>query len=66
MKTPSKKNNTADVKMAQGLSASDKQVLRDHAAALKKQGGAQAERELQRMNKMYSNYGMSFGSIKGA
>lgn len=66
MKTPSKKHNTADVKMAQGLSADDKQILRDHAASLKKQGGASAQRELDRMNKMYRNYGMSFGSIKGA
>ena len=59
---PKKKKDT---QVAQGLTASDKQVLRDHAASLKKQGGAAAERELDRMNKMYRNYGMSFGSIKG-
>ena len=60
---PKKKNNT---EVAGHLTPSDKQILRDHAASLKKQGGAAAERELDRMNKMYRNYGMSFGSIKGA
>ena len=66
MKTPSKRTNTADMKMAAGLSADDKQILRDHAAQLKKQGTPSAQRELDRMNKMYRNYGISFGSIKGA
>jgi hypothetical protein len=61
-----KSKNTADMKMAQGLSASDKQILKDHAASLKQQGTPAAARELDRMNKMYRNYGMSFGSIKGA
>jgi len=61
-----KSTNTADIKVAGNLTPSDKQILRDHAASLKKQGGAAAQRELDRMNKMYRNYGMSFGSIKGA
>ena len=52
--------------MASGLTADDKQILRDHAASLKKQGTPAAARELERMNKMYRNYGLSFGSIKGA
>ena len=60
-----KSATTADIKMAGNLTPSDKQILRDHAESLKKQGGAAAERELDRMNKMYRNYGMSFGSIKG-
>ena len=58
-------STTADMKIAGGLSADDKQILRDHAATLKQQGTPAAARELERMNKMYRNYGMSFGSIKG-
>jgi len=58
--------NTADMKIAGGLTADDKQILRDHAATLKKQGTPAAARELERMNKMYRNHGLSFGSIKGA
>ena len=60
-----KSTNTANL-VAGHLTASDKQILRDHAAMLKKQGGASAQRELDRLNKTYSKYGMSFGSIKGA
>ena len=59
-------NTTADMRIAGGLSADDKQILRDHAATLKTQGTPAAARELERMNKMYRNYGLSFGSIKGA
>jgi len=57
--------NTADTQVAGHLTPADKQILRDHAESLKRQGGEAAQRELDRMNKMYRNYGMSFGSIKG-
>jgi hypothetical protein len=66
MQKKSNSSNTADMQMASGLTADDKQILRDHAASLKKQGTPAAARELERMNKMYRNYGLSFGSIKGA
>lgn len=54
-------------KVAQ-MTPDDRQILRDHADMLKRQGTPAAARELERMNKMYRNYGMSFGSIpvKGA
>ena len=61
-----KPNTIANMQIAGGLSADDKQILRDHAATLKKQGTPAAARELERMNKMYRNHGLSFGSIKGA
>ena len=57
---------TADMQVAGNLTPSDKQILRDHAKSLKDLGTPAAARELDRMNKMYSNYGMSFGTIKGA
>jgi hypothetical protein len=66
MKKKMNSANTADMKIAGGLTADDKQILRDHAATLKKQGTPAAARELERMNKMYRNHGLSFGSIKGA
>ena len=53
------------LKIAGHLTPDDKQILRDHAATLKKQGGAAAQRELDRMNKMYREHGLSFGTIKG-
>ena len=59
-------NTTANMQVAGNLTPSDKQILRDHAASLKKLATPSAARELERMNKMYRNYGMSFGSIKGA
>ena len=49
-------------KVAQ-MTSDDRQILRDHADMLKRQGTPAAARELERMNKMYRNYGMSFGSI---
>ena len=60
--------NTAGMKIAGGLTADDKQILRDHAAILKKQGTPTAARELERMNKTYGPHGLSFGSmnVKGA
>ena len=61
---PKPKKNSLQI--AGGLTADDKQILRDHAASLKKSGTPAAARELERMNKMYRNYGMSFGTIKGA
>ena len=42
---------TADMKVSQGLSADDKQILRDHAASLKQQGTPAAARELDRDRK---------------
>lgn len=49
-------------KIAQ-MTPDDRQILRDYAATLKKSGTPAAARELERLNKMYRNYGMSFGSI---
>jgi len=68
MRQPSDKPNKkkSDTQVAGHLTPSDKQILRDHAAQLKKQGTPSAQRELDRMNKMYRNYGISFGSIEGA
>ena len=65
MKNLSKPKKKNGLKIAQGLSADDKQALRDHAKILMKSGTPSAARELERMNKMYRNYGMSFGTIKG-
>jgi hypothetical protein len=65
MKKVIKQSPSDSMKIAGGLSDSDKQILRDHAATLKQQGTPAASRELERMNKMYRNYGLSFGSIKG-
>ena len=65
MKSQIKRSPTESLKIAGHMTADDKQILRDHAAMLKKQGTPSAARELERMNKMYSKYGMSFGSIKG-
>ena len=66
MKTSgTKPSKVESLKIAGNMTADDKQVLRDHAAMLKKQGTPAAARELQRMNKMYSKYGMSFGTIQG-
>ena len=66
MKKKMNSANTADMKIAGGLTADDKQILRDHAKTLKQSGTPAAARELERMNKMYRNHGLSFGSIKGA
>lgn len=60
-----KPSKVESLKIAGYLTSDDKQILRDHAAQLKKQGTPAAARELERLNKMYSKYGMSFGSIKG-
>ena len=65
MKGSSNLTNKNRLQIAQGLSADDKQILRDHAKILKQQGTPAAARELERMNKMYRNYGLSFGTIKG-
>jgi hypothetical protein len=66
MKTTRKElPSVKSLQIAGHLTTDDKQILRDHAATLKKQGTPAAARELERMNKMYSKYGMSFGSIKG-
>ena len=48
------------------MTASDKQTLLDHAKSLKQHGGRGAAKELERMNKMYARYGLSFGKIEGA
>lgn len=48
------------------MTESDKQILKDHADSLRRNGGRGAAKELERMNKMYAPYGLSFGSIKGA
>jgi hypothetical protein len=47
------------------MTPNDRKILRDHAAALKKSGGSAAAKELERMNKMYAKYGMSFGKLPG-
>ena len=65
MKSKIKRSPTESMKIAGYLTPDDKQILRDHAAQLKKQGTKSAARELERLNKMYSKYGMSFGTIKG-
>ena len=66
MKTSGTKPSKVDsLKIAGHLTTDDKQLLRTHAEQLKKQGTPTAARELERLNKMYSKYGMSFGSIKG-
>lgn len=63
------KINTApsrgDLKIAGHLTDDDKQVLKDYAATLKQQGTRRAAKELEKMNKMYATYGMSFGKIEG-
>lgn len=60
-----KKMTTTKAKTSQ-MTPDDRKALRDHAAMLKKAGGTQAARELERMNKMYAKYGMSFGKLPGA
>jgi hypothetical protein len=45
------------------LTDSDKQILNDHAKILRQQGTRTAAKELERMNKMYAQHGMSFGNI---
>jgi hypothetical protein len=65
MKNRRVSSTTADMQVAGHLTPSDKQILRDHAKSLKQLNTPSAARELERMNKMYSQYGMSFGSIKG-
>lgn len=47
------------------MSADDRQVLRDYAKTLQLDGSPAAKRELERLNKKYANYGMSFGTLKG-
>ena len=66
MKNLPKTKNKGGLKIAGSLSADDKQILRDYAKTLKQSGTPSAAKELERLNKMYRNYGMSFGSIKGA
>ena len=65
MKHTPHKPTRSSLKIAGHLTADDKQILRDHAASLKKHGGTAAQRELERMNKRYVKYGLSFGTIKG-
>lgn len=63
------KANTApsrnQLKIAGHLTNDDKQILKDYAATLKQQGTRRAAKELEKMNKMYATYGMSFGKIEG-
>ena len=66
MKNLPKPKKKDGLKIAGSLSSDDKQLLRDYAKTLKKSGTPAAAKELERLNKMYRNYGMSFGSIKGA
>ena len=66
MKHTPHKPTRSSLKIAGHLTPDDKQILRDHAASLKQQGTPTAARELERMNRMYRNYGLSFGTIKGA
>ena len=47
------------------MTPSDRQILRDYAKTLKQSGTPAAARELERMNKMYAKYGMSFGKLPG-
>jgi hypothetical protein len=47
------------------MTSDDRQILRDHAKTLKQQGTRAASKELERMNKMYAKYGMSFGKLDG-
>ena len=56
----------SQLKIAGHMTSSDKQILRDHAKSLKQQGGRGAAKELERMNRMYAPYGLSFGKIEGA
>ena len=65
MKKKMNSANTADMKIAGGLTADDKQILRDHAAMLRKLGTPSALRELEQMNIRYRNHGLTF-PIKGA
>ena len=60
---PKKRNG---LQIAGSLSADDKQILRDYAKTLKQSGTPGAAKELDRLNRMYRNYGLSFGTIKGA
>ena len=60
---PSSASNS--MKIAGYLTDSDRQILKDHAETLRRQGTKAAAKELERMNKMYSQYGMSFGTLKG-
>lgn len=64
------KRNTASpgrqLQIAGYLTESDKQILMDHAKTLKQQGGRGAAKELERMNKTYAKYGLSFGKLEGA
>lgn len=63
------KRNTAapgrQLQIAGHMTNSDKQILLDHAKILKQQGGRAAAKELERMNKTYAKYGLSFGNIEG-
>jgi hypothetical protein len=51
--------------IAGNLTPSDRQILNEHAKTLKQQGTRAASKELERMNKMYAKYGMSFGKLDG-
>lgn len=63
------KRNTASrgrqLQIAGYLTESDKQILLDHAKILKQQGSRSAAKELERMNKTYAKYGLSFGKLEG-
>lgn len=63
--SPSKGQTANGTRLAQ-MTPDDRQQLRDYADTLKKQGGPAAQRELDRLNKQYSKYGMSFGKLKSA
>ena len=51
MKHTPHKPTRSSLKIAGHLTADDKQILRDHAASLKKHGGTAAQREL--LNEAY-------------
>jgi len=59
--TPKKSSNN----VAQ-MTPIDRQVLRDYAETLKRDGSRNAAKELERMNRMYAKYGMSFGKLPDA
>ena len=50
------------LKIAGHMTESDRQILRDHEKVILKQSPAIQKREFERMNKMYSKYGMHFGA----
>jgi hypothetical protein len=57
--------NSAALMIAGGyLSPDEKQILRDYEKTLLMQNTKSAQKELERMNKMYRQYGMHFGGTQ--